>query len=208
LQLAFQGLKDSVGEQRVKSLTTSQDWTMEFTCRFSPITKGKTFILGADCLTIFSKGKIERTLPYNDILIIQLYHNPSKHDWKVYICEITSRHGKKYRLCNKSYPGIVPKDKSDEYIMFVEELHRRVSAMNQNVEYIGGQKSKTYYIVMIGAMSFFLGLGIILSIYARYAVFVGLIIVITWLIWLTWTLIKNRPVKYNPLDIPPRLLPK
>jgi len=36
----------------------------------------------------------------------------------------------------------------------------------------------------------------------------GLTIPIIWLIWLTWTLIKNRPVKYDPLDIPSRLLPK
>jgi hypothetical protein len=181
---------------------------MEFTCRFSPITKERTFTLGGDYLTIFSKGEMERTIPYNDIHMIQLSHNPSKHDWKVYICEITPRHGNKYRLCNKSYPGLLPKDKSDEYIMFVGELHRRVSAKNPNVEYIGGQKSKAYYVVIIGAIIFFLGMAIILILYGRHSVLVGLIIPIAWLIWLTWSFIKNRPVKYNPLDIPSRLLPK
>jgi dolichol kinase len=61
---------------------------------------------------------------------------------------------------------------------------------------------------MIIGFAFFLGLAIILLIYGRYAVFLGLAIAIIWLIWLTMVLIKDRPVKYNPLDIPSRLLPK
>ena len=92
--------------------------------------------------------------------------------------------------------------------MFIRELHRRLSEKKQNVEYTGGLKSKSDYIGVIIGFTFFLGIAIIVLIYGRYGVFVGLTIAIIWLIWLTMTFIKNRPVKYNPSDIPSRLLPK
>jgi len=181
---------------------------IEYTFKPSPFTKERIFTLEGEHLTIFSKGKAEQRIPYSDIHAIHLSHNPSKHDWKVYSCRITSRHGHKYIFCNKSYPGILPKDKSHEYVMFIRELHRRLSEKKQNVEYTGGLKSKSDYIGVIIGFTFFLGIAIIVLIYGRYGVFVGLTIAIIWLIWLTMTFIKNRPVKYNPSDIPSRLLPK
>jgi hypothetical protein len=181
---------------------------IEYTFKPNPFTKERIFTLEAEHLIIFSKGKIEQRIPYSDIHTIHLSHNPNKHDWKVYSCRITSRHGQKYTLFNKSYPGILPKDKSHEYVMFIRELHRRTSEKNQNIEFTGGLKSKSDYIPMIIGFAFFLGIATILLIYGRYAVFLGLAIAIIWLIWLTMTLIKNRPVKYNPSDIPSRLLPK
>jgi hypothetical protein len=90
----------------------------------------------------------------------------------------------------------------------MRELHRRTSEKNQNIEFTGGLNSKSDYIGIIIGFAFFLGIAIILLIYGRYAVFLGLAIAIIWLIWLTLALIKNRPVNYNPLDIPSRLLPK
>ena len=104
--------------------------------------------------------------------------------------------------------GFCPKTKVMNILCLLKNYIRRVSAKNPTVEYIREQKSKAYYIAMIGAIIFFLGIAITLIIYGRHAVFIGLIIAIAWLIWLIWTLIKNRPVKYNPLDIPSRLLPK
>jgi len=181
---------------------------IEYTFKPNPFTKEKIFTLEAEHLIVFSKGKMEERIPYSDIHMIHLSHNPNKHDWKVYSCVITSRHDKKYTLFNKSYPGILPKDKSHEYVMFIRELHIRVLEKNQNAEFTGGLKSKSDYIGMMIGFVFFLGIAIIILIYGRYAVWLGLTIPIIWLIWLTWTLIKNRPVKYDPLDIPSRLFPK
>jgi hypothetical protein len=181
---------------------------LEYTFKPSPFTKERILTLEGEHLITFSKGKVEQRIPYSNIHTIHLRHIPNKHDWKVYSCSIISRHGQKLTFFNKSYPRILPKDKSYEYVMFVRELHIRASDKNQNIEFTGGLKSKSDYIGMVIGFAFFIGIGIILLIYGKYAVWIGLLIPIIWLIWLTWTLIKNRPVKYNPLDIPSRLLPK
>ncbi len=181
----------------------------QYTCKCGFSAGEKTITLAGEYLTVYSGGDINRQIPYTDIQTVHMSHVLGKNIWDAHVCKLVMKNGEDLEICNKSYKGIFSiKDSSHDYIIFLKELHKQLASTNPAVDYSGGVNSTINYIGLTVGLALFLGLVFLLLRYGKQFGSFGLIVQISWLLWIAVTFLKNRPHKYDPLDIPSRLLPE
>ncbi len=155
-------------------------------------------------ISITEFNKIQK-IPFQSIKKILLKYNNSNYKRKEYICKIITDLGYNFTFSSKFYSGIGNfYDQGSEYRNFILALHKGISDEKRDILYIGGIKPFFYWsgiVVSVGLL--------VLFTYLLFSFFgiMGIILPVICMIKFIGYFYHNRPVKYNPVRIPSRLIP-
>ena len=155
-------------------------------------------------ISISEFDKIQK-ISFQSIQKILLSYNNSHYKKKEYICKIITDIGHNLTFSSKFYSAIGNfYDQGSEYRNFILELHKRISNEKRDILYIGGIKPFFYWSGIVISVSL-----LILFTYLLFSFFgiMGIILPVIFTIKLIGYFYHNRPVKYNPVRIPSRLIP-
>jgi hypothetical protein len=175
------------------------------------IGSGFSFRLGAHSLEWNMSG-LPGQVPYPMIAMVRLGFRPSNFGNRRFIAEVWPGKGAKLEIASASYKSMVSmEDLGPEYRAFITELHRRIAASGSNCCFEAGFAAWRWWpmvgvavataiaLVYVGATTLLrgdTGAGLLV------AGFMGLFA------WQMWPLIsRNRPMRYDPRQIPDQVLP-
>jgi len=158
-------------------------------------------------------GNVVSHVEATEISSVNLRHSPSRFDSARYCCEIALRNGQRLRVVSTSYvgPGSF-KSLADDYRAFVFALHdetMRASSAHR-VRFTGGA-GWGRFALNVAAVLLALPVVLVVLVLAGAAMgvpgFLHLMAFLALLPLTGWWLWCNRPVTYDPAQIPERLLP-
>ena len=150
---------------------------------------------------------------WSDIMQVHLWFDPTRFDRRRYRCQVSTRSGKTITINSTSCEGVGNfRSQAHEYRQLIAALHEELRAKGKNVVFRGGVGGMRYAVnvfCMIAGLAL-ISFALLLAglTYVGPTVLVQLIVVASG-IWLTLKWIrKNRPAKYDPILVPPALLPE
>ena len=156
-----------------------------------------------------SKGESGR-IAYTAITAVRLRFEPSRAERRRFAMRI--RAGSEYVITNINYRGVLDfEDQSSQFSEFVRALHGQLSQANPQVAYQAGSTAAAF----AGNLFFMVFVAGVLLAAVLFLVFAGML----WLVAVKVLLIlfylptalkvlrRNRPGTYDPLNIPPALMP-
>lgn len=170
-----------------------------------------TFMLTEQGLS-FQSGFRTGTWGYDEIWRIRLSYRPVSMLSHRFRTDIYNRQGKKLTLISASWSGIVTlAPQNDSYRAFVEDLHRRLAQQNPKVACFAGLGVIAFAIgiVLFGAVM--LALAGLLIRALTTSNFVAALFMLGFAAWFGWHtggwLMRNKPGRYAPAEVPRKLLP-
>jgi len=144
-------------------------------------------------------------IPYHSIIKIHLKYNSSRYKKKEYSCKIFTDLEFNYTFTSKFYSGIGKfYDQGSDYRKTIIEFHKRASDNNSSINYRGGLRSLFFWFGLPISTAFLLLFSIPLI---NFLGIMGIVLPLIFGIKLFGYFYHNRPVKYNPVRIPSRLIP-
>lgn len=175
------------------------------------IGSGNSFRLGAHSLE-WNMGGYPGQMAYPMISTIRLSYRPSNLGSPRFIAEIWPRSGAKIEIASASYKSpVAMEDQGPAYRTFIFQLHKRVAASGGECRFEAGFSAWRWWpMVAISAVAagglFFVAIQTIRNgDLATMALVAGFVLLFAWQMWPLVT--RNQPVRYNPNNIPPRVLP-
>ncbi len=170
-----------------------------------------TFRLGADALH-WQVGRREGHIPYAAVSRMRLSYRPMTMQSHRFLAEVWSSAAPKLSLASTSWRSIMEQQTQDEpFAEFVRRLSERVAAAGSGAEFRTGSPAPIYWLgaVLFAGMLIAIPLLIVRAITTGAtagALFIGAFLAL--FIWqlgrFFW---RNQPGRYDPFDIPARVLP-
>ena len=185
----------------------------EFTYAYKPRLMGPAyeFSLSKDSLD-WTIGPGSGRVSYPMIRHIRLGYKPTNMASSRFIAEIWPLHSPKLVIQSVSSRSLIDMaNQGAEYERFVRELHRRVGAANPNCVYEAGLPAWRWWpslligLFTLGALAYVVFQGVAGGHFGVTAViaFIG-----AWFMWQIWQIVmRNRPRRYDPANLPGDVLP-
>lgn len=185
------------------------EWVYAYRPRM--IGAGSSYRLGAHSLE-WNLGGYTGQVPYPMIDLVRLGYRPSNFGNRRFIAEIRQRKGMKLEIASSSFKSMVSmEDQGEAYKAFIQELHRRIAASGGNCRFEAGFAAWRWWPMVAVSIGTALALVYVLANTFgggdRTALFLvlGFIVLFGWQMWpLVW---RNRPERYEPHNIPERVMP-
>jgi hypothetical protein len=172
---------------------------------------GNSFRLGAHSLE-WNIGGYPGQIAYPMMSTIRLSYRPSNLGSPRMMAEIWPRSGAKIEIASASYKSPVAfEDQGPDYRAFILELHKRVAASGGECKFEAGFAAWRWWPMVAISIAAAIGLLFVVIQTLRNGdmptmVLVAGFVFLFW--WQMWPLIKrNRPERYDPHNIPDRVLP-
>lgn len=148
-----------------------------------------------------------------DVALLRLTYDPARLMSPRHVLDVTSSAGKRVRITSNTYRGMAQwRSRNRAFRRFVEELHRRLAAVNPAADArIGsGPIRFAFYIGVWSVMLVALLIGVALSLRAgQVAAAVILGAMVGYFAWMGFTTARlNLPRSYRVEALPPELLPE
>ncbi|MBK8008006.1 MAG: hypothetical protein IPK23_05850 [Rhizobiales bacterium] len=149
---------------------------------------------------------------YHMIKRIRLGYKPTNMANARFIAEIWPLNAPKLTIYSVSARSLVDMaNQGGDYVRFISELHRRMSAAKANCVYEAGFPAWRWWPAAIFALATVLAVAYIAvqAVIAAQYMLAGIIVLIgAWFLWQIWNIVKrNRPRQYTPDAIPEDVLP-
>jgi hypothetical protein len=186
--------------------------TPTYSMRANAFVPRRTYKLTDDALTWQDEGKPLDGVFFDQIGEVRLSYTPTRAVTRRFRTQVILRAGGMVELFNMSYRGFADfEDRSEAYVAFVTELHRRLAARGKDVRYRAGNTVFGYVANLATAAFTFLGLALVLLLLPIVAVsgliIVKLVIIAAFIPTLIRYIRRARPMTYAPLAIPPEMMP-
>jgi hypothetical protein len=175
------------------------------------IGSGNSFRLGKHSLE-WNMGGYPGQMAYPMISIMRLSYRPSSLGSPRFTAEIWPRSGTKIEIASASYKSPVAlEDQGPAFRAFMYELHKRVAASGGNCRFEAGFAAWRWWPMLAISAAAAVGLLFVTLQTIRngdlptMALVAGFILLFAWQMWPL--VMRNRPERYDPLNIPPRVLP-
>lgn len=180
--------------------------------RANAFTGPRTFGLTGDALTWQEDGKPLDGVFYDQIAEVRLSYAPTRAATRRFRTQVILRAGGATELFNMSYRGFADfEDLSPAYAAFVTELHRRLAARGKDVRYRSGNTLLGFTVnLAIIALAFIALAAVVLLIPIAALpglVILKLVIIAAFIPTLIRYMRRAKPATYDPLRIPPQMLP-
>jgi hypothetical protein len=149
---------------------------------------------------------------YGDIARIRLTYRPVSMLRHRFRADIRHKDGRTLKIISATWAGIVAMTpQNDSYRAFIAELHRRVAAEGRGVEYVAGLQPVAFAmaIVVYGAIAVAVATLVVRALVAGDVV--AMLFLLAFIAWSGWYigswLMRNKPQRYEPQQIPSQLLP-
>lgn len=183
-----------------------------YTHRMHAFVKPRTYRIDGDRLLWAEQGQDVGELALADILEVRLRFHPSRAQRNKYHCRLVSRKGGSIELTNTSYESIGNFSSHDEaYAGFVRRLLGRLVDVGADTRFAGGQTNAGYAGTLL--VSVFIAVGLLFAFWFFIAIgviwiaFIKAMLVLFYLPTLVRYIGRNRPIAFDPRQIPERLLP-
>jgi hypothetical protein len=171
----------------------------------------RLWMAGPEALT-WKDDKGEGRLAYADLAEVRLAYAPTRVQKNRFLLSLKSVEGSPLHIGNESYRGLADfEDRSAAFRDFVFALHRAVAATNLAVRFVAGNTSGWYALhwlmtglamaAIIAGLVFFLTFGLV------WVALIKVGLIVYYLPTLRRYLARNQPRRYDPLAIPPGMLP-
>ena len=184
---------------------------MKYQQRLHQFTSKKTWEITPNALSWSDDKGLKGRIPFAHIRRVRLRFQPTRVERRRFALVIEVP-GETHQITNINYRGVMDfEDQSDEFTPFVDLFHQKLVAANPDVAFRSGSTPAAY--VLNALLSAFI-VAVILGV-ALFAVMSGIIwliaikvvIIIFYVPTLIKLLITNRPMRYDPLNIPPHIVP-
>jgi len=160
----------------------------------------------------WSDGRTSSSLPLHQIESVRLLFRPANLYTHRYRIEVRQRLGRRIWFSNLSYRGLADIEANDEgYTAFVRALCAAVAQASPKARFIVGEPAWRYGLVALVTAGLAASIAILTLQTAKLANWPILAVVLTiggYMIWqMSLWLTKNRPGTFDPLALPPALLP-
>ena len=184
---------------------------MEYEQRLHQFTATKTWEIREDALVWRDDKGGKGGIRFSEIKLVRLRFQPTRVERRRFALVIQIP-GETCQITNIHYRGVMDfEERSDDFTRFVEVFHEYLVVANPDVIYRSGSTIPSYIfnvVISIFVLLVILGVGLI-------AVFSGIIwlvaikiaLVIFYLPTLYKVLVKNKPMTYDPLNIPDHIKP-
>jgi len=184
----------------------------QYSYRINAFSQENRYKLYEDFIEVSSNQEEKWIVNYANITSITLQNSSSNRDPDQYSATISYKGGK-IQITNSAYNSNGESQKQNvQYYKFIQALHHKVASINSNVIY-NQRGTKLNYLLSVFTVIFIV-LALTFGIYYSFThQFMGLVAVkVIVLLFATPYMIdylkKNRPDKYDPLNIPDTLLPQ
>ena len=169
------------------------------------------FVLSKDTLD-WSLGARSGRISYPMIKHIRLGYKPTNLANSRFIAEIWSINSPKLSVQSVSSRSMFDViDQGNDYVRFVRELHRRVESSRADCVYDSGFPAWRWWpAVLVAVTTVALVAYIIIQALtgAHYVVAGGITLIGAWFLWQIWNIVlRNRPRRYDPQNLPVDILP-
>jgi len=185
----------------------------DFTYFFKPRLMGPVyeFSLSKDSLD-WTIGPRSGRVSYPMIRHIRLGYKPTNMATSRFMAELWPLNAPKLMLHSASAKSLIDMaDQGSDYVRFLRELHRRVEASNSQCTYEAGMPSWRWWpSLIVGVLAFFALVYIVIQglLAGQYPVTGVIAFVGAWFMWQIWNIVmRNRPQKYDPRNLPAEVLP-
>ena len=179
--------------------------------RRSILQKEAAWRLGEDALERVEAGRPAFRIPYSEIIEIRLFYDPTRFETKRYRCDVFSRRNGRAMIVSVSYLSPMNfENRGATYVPFVRTLVARVAATNPACRFQAGNRPLTYVAEQLFLLAMLLLLVSVL--YLTGAPIIGIVAIkLAILAFFVPTMIlylhKNRPRRFDPVEIPDDVLP-
>jgi hypothetical protein len=192
--------------------TEPPDGAVTYAYRPSVLGATWSYRLGPDAIA-WDTGRRSGEVAFREITRVRLSYRPLTMQTQRYRMEIWSTQAPKLDLVSTSWKSMVEQERLDEsYVAFVEELHRCIVAAGAPVQFETGINRLIYWPGMALLVVTSLGLALMTVRALAASVWVGAALVAAFLVLFLWQggnfFRRNRPAVYEPLALPPDLLPR
>ena len=180
-----------------------------YSFRRSVFTQTETWETKAEGLCDITSGLI---CPYNKIKSVRLKYSPGRVKTNNYVCEIEFYGtGLKTTISSVSYVSFGNfEDLAVSYRRFIAELAQAVAKANPACKFYSGKKPIHFiseYVAVCLMLALLFWVMVALAVQLSAFIAVKLIIILYSLYYLITAFAINRPGKFNPNEIPEKLLP-
>lgn len=186
---------------------------MEYTQRLHHFTSTRTWEISPDALSWTTDDGGKGRIPLEAINSIRLRFQPTRAEMGRYAMLIRAgKSNQEFTITNIQYNGPMSfQKKSEEFCNFVNEVHKAVSAKNPDVDYLAGSTHGAYAgnvtlnILILGVLAVVAVYVILSGVWAL--ILVKALILAFYVPTMLSQLKRNFPGRYDPANLPARLLP-
>lgn len=185
---------------------------MEYTYRKSAFEKPRTYALDENALVIRGEDMSTQSIPYNDIVFVNLVYTPTRSNSNLYMAIIKSNSAKKIKISNQEYVKLATfENRSKDYVKFIKAFHEKLFQFRMGIKFKKGVGTGLFILYM--AIFWISGLVFLGCSGGSFYVgqwIMGIIFFLATLLNLRLSLQykkKNKPGVYDPKRIPTKILP-
>ncbi len=182
-----------------------------YSFRSSAVGSTHVFRLGPDALH-WQVGRREGRIPYSGIARMRLSYRPMTMQSHRFLAEVWSDAAPKLSLASTSWRSIMEQQPQDEaFSDFVRRLSERVAASSRAAEFRTGSPAPIYWLGTVLFAGMLIALPALIVRAIATGATAGALFIAAFLALFIWQLgrffWRNQPGRYDPFDIPPRVLP-